>query len=112
MKSTVSTMRCLRPNLPPMPHGNSLSIMKCRALLGALLLLICLSAISISAQNSPPVTVAVLDLGDTQTGSKAAAALRNDLRESANLSAIDQYLAAAAARGNGYQGSLNLTTQE
>jgi TonB family protein len=58
------------------------------------------------------VTVAVLDFGDTPTGSRVAAAIRRDLRQGSNLVLIDQYLAAAAARGNGYQASFNLTTQE
>lgn len=78
----------------------------------ALLAAIFLSAISISAQTSKRVTVAVLDFGDGQAGTKVAAAIRGDLRESANVVMIDEHLAAAAARGNGYQGSFNLTTQE
>ena len=74
---------------------------------------VCLSAISIAGQTGTRFTVAVLDLGDTPTGSKAAAALRSDLlREDRSVILIDQDLAAAAARGNGYQGSLNLSTQE
>jgi len=88
-----------------MPHGN-LVIKFAIGLVAA----ICLSAISISAQAR--VTVAILDLGDTATGSKAAAALRRDLQASPTLVVIDQSLATAAARGNGYEGSLNLTTQE
>ena len=88
-----------------MPHGN-LVIKLAIGLVTA----ICLSAISISAQAR--VTVAILDLGDAATGAKAAAALRRDMQASANLVVIDQSLATAAARGNGYEGSLNLTTQE
>ena len=121
-----------------MPHGNSLSQIECTSLLGArtpasalfhhtrrcgrgrprsqlrdaLLASIFLSAISISAQTSKRVTVAVLDFGDSQTGAKVAAAIRRDLREGSSLVTIDHNLAAAAARGNGYQGSFNLTTQE
>ncbi|HEX3143577.1 MAG TPA: TonB family protein [Pyrinomonadaceae bacterium] len=58
------------------------------------------------------MTVAVLNLGDTATGAKTAAALRDDLQAGASLVVLDQSLSAAAARGNGYEGSLNLTTQE
>ena len=72
----------------------------------------CLSTFSISAQTSTRVTVAVLDFGDISTGLRVAAATRKSLREDSNLVTIDQNLAAAAARGNGYEGSLNLTTQE
>ena len=78
----------------------------------ALILGLCLSAVSIAAQTSTRVSVAVLDLGDTPTGSKAANAIRRNLGEDSSLFLIDQNLTAAAARGNGYQGSLNLTTQE
>ena len=56
--------------------------------------------------------MAILDFGDSLTGSRAANSIRKDLRENSSLILIDQNLAAAAARGNGYQGSLNLTTQE
>ena len=72
----------------------------------------CLSTFSISAQTSTRVTVAVLDFGDSSTGLRVAAATRKSLREDSSLILIDQNLAAAAARGNGYEGSLNLTTQE
>src|SRR4051812_3340489 len=116
MKFTVSTTLRLPPNLPPGLHGNLVTVKKTLPFIPAirfaigLVAAICLSTVSISAQAR--ITVAILDLGDTVTGAKAAAALRHDLQASANLSIIDQSLAAAAARGNGYEGSLNLTTQE
>ena len=92
-----------------MRRGNSLSTIKFLSLLGAWL---CLSAISLSAQTATRVPVAILDFGDAPTGLNAAAAVRKDLREDSRLVLIDQNLATAAARGNGYQGSLNLTTEE
>ena len=96
-----------------MRRDNSVLKIKRFSSLGATLILVaCCSAISSAAQTSTRVTVAVLDLGDSPTGSKTAAALRGDLRNGANLIVLDQNLAMAAARGNGYQGSLNLTTQE
>jgi TonB family protein len=65
---------------------------------------------SIRAQTS--LRVAVLDFGNTPTGARVAEAIRTDLLDKAKIVLIDQNLATAAARGNGYQGSLNLTTQE
>ena len=61
--------------------------------------------------------MAVLDLGETQTGIKAAQAVRQSLSADKlavdnGVTIVDRNLAIAAARGNGYQGSLNLTTQE
>ena len=91
-----------------MPRGNNLSKLKCFSLLGVWL---CLSAMSLSAQTTR-VTIAVLDFGDSPTGARAAAVMRKDLREESTLVLIDQNLATTAARGNGYQASLNLTTQE
>lgn len=63
------------------------------------------------------IRVAVLDFGETPTGIKAAEGVRQVLRTDklaveSGVTIIDRYLALAAARGNGFQGSLNLTTQE
>jgi TonB family protein len=60
--------------------------------------------------------VAVLDLGSSATGAHAANAIRQAFRETGESAKqfvlIDKDLATAAARGSGFQGSLNLTTQE
>lgn len=60
--------------------------------------------------------VAVLDFGGSQTGARAATTLRRafvDNPEPArNFVVFDSDLSAAAARGWGFQGSLNLTTQD
>src|SRR5438132_12022321 len=77
--------------------------------------LTCLLTILANAQTSSQVRVAVLDFGDTATGGRVANELRRDLPGSnaANgIVSIDQNLASAAAHGSGFQGSLNLTTQD
>ncbi|HYW69930.1 MAG TPA: TonB family protein [Pyrinomonadaceae bacterium] len=66
---------------------------------------------SSGAQTQTPLRVAVLDFGNSGTGARAADAMRKLLPDKSIL-LIDQNLAAAAAQGNGYQGSLNLSTQE
>jgi TonB family protein len=76
----------------------------------------CLFACAIFANGQQPtVRVAVLDLGSSPTGARAANAIRHAFsttRDTARFAFIDRDLAAAAARGSGFQGSLNLTTQE
>ncbi len=62
------------------------------------------------------VRVAVLDFGSSATGTRAATALRKGFTEAGlpakQFALVDKDLATAAARGSGFQGSLNLTTQE
>jgi TonB family protein len=63
------------------------------------------------------VRVAVLDFGESPTGVRSAEKVREALAKDklaveGGLEVIDRNLAIAAALGNGYQGSLNLTTQE
>jgi TonB family protein len=77
----------------------------------------CLITVIASGQTPAPVRVAVLDFGDSPTGERAAEKLRQalvaDRLAAANgISLIDRSLATAAARGGGFQGSLNLTTPE
>ena len=69
------------------------------------------------AAGQTPVRVAVLDFGDRATGARAAekvrAALLADRVAAGNpITLIDRDLATAAARGAGYQGSLNLAIPE
>jgi TonB family protein len=78
-----------------------------------------LAAVTIVAagQTPAPVRVAVLDFGDSATGSRAAEKVREGLladrlAAASGLVLIDRNLAIAAARGAGFQGSLNLTTPE
>jgi TonB family protein len=77
----------------------------------------CLLALAAAAEcQSRPVNIAVLDFGSSPTGARAANAIRQTLAEdgaaSKQFALIDKDLATAAARGSGFQGSLNLTIQE
>ena len=64
----------------------------------------------------PAVTVAVLDLGETETGRRAGERVARLLAGASagpvKLSVLDRELGRAAARGVGYRGSLNLTLRE
>ncbi|HYX27758.1 MAG TPA: TonB family protein [Pyrinomonadaceae bacterium] len=78
---------------------------------------ICLGAISVNAQTESRVRVAVIDFGESSTGARAAERVREALTTDkiaveSGIVLIDRHLAHAAARGNGFKGSLNLTTQE
>jgi TonB family protein len=80
------------------------------ALLGVLTILA-------SGQTAAPVRVAVLDFGDSQTGVRAAERVRQGLLADRvpapnRIVIIDRDLGIAAARGAGFQGSLNLNTME
>ncbi|HXI62018.1 MAG TPA: TonB family protein [Pyrinomonadaceae bacterium] len=69
-----------------------------------------------NAQTSPRARVAVLDFGESLTGTRASEKVREALLDrtaAANgIVLIDRNLATAAARGVGFQGSLNLATAE
>src|SRR5262245_34622761 len=60
------------------------------------------------------ISVAVLEFGPGPTGARAAAAVRGILldKTSNEFALVDSDLARAAARGAGFEGSLNLTTEE
>ena len=81
----------------------------------AIIIALCACATLGKAQPQT-VRVAVLDLGPGATGARAANALRQVFREpdesAKQFALIDMDQATAAARGSGFQGSLNLTTQE
>ncbi len=57
-------------------------------------------------------TIAVLDLGETETGERAADELSRALAKISNLDVVKRGPSRAAARGVGYSGSLNLTLSE
>jgi len=59
-------------------------------------------------------SVAVLDMGATETGARATEHLSKLLaaREGARLALLDRDMSRAAARGVGYAGSLNMTLEE
>lgn len=76
-----------------------------------------LFAVALLANGQPQtVRVAVLDFGSSTTGARAASAFRQVFTDNGvtakRFALIDKDLATAAARGSGFQGSLNLTTQE
>jgi TonB family protein len=68
---------------------------------------------SVSAQiPERRLTVAVLDFGDTPTGSLATQKVAENLKSSRNIYVQDQAQARAASRGAGYAGSINLSLEE
>ena len=64
-----------------------------------------------AAQQEPVIRLAILDLGNSPTGKSTAEILSARL-SSKSVSIVDRDLTRAAALGNGYQGSLNLTRAE
>lgn len=79
-------------------------------LFGALMM----SALGARAQSIGPraAGVAVLDLGETETGRRAADELSGALAKTSNFDLVNREQSRAAARGVGYAGSLNLTLAE
>ena len=78
---------------------------------------VCLLALAGSGNCQPrSIKIAVLDFGSGPTGARAAIAVRQLFSDAdgaaKQFALIDKDLATAAARGAGFQGSLNLTTQE
>jgi TonB family protein len=59
-----------------------------------------------------PITVAVLDFGDSGFGRLAADKLASSLKHETGISILDRDQARAAALGAGYAGSLNLSLSE
>jgi TonB family protein len=59
-----------------------------------------------------PVTLAVLDFGDSNVGRMAAAKLAANLKHETSLMILDRDQVRAAARGAGYSGSINLSLNE
>ena len=65
------------------------------------------------AQTVPrPITVAVLDFGDTSIGKLAADKFTTTLASLPGISVVDRDLSTAAARGARYRGSLNMSLEE
>jgi TonB family protein len=65
-----------------------------------------------NAQASQPPVLSVLDFGSTTIAKQAADTLRTKLRATGDVLVADPDLSRAAAKGNGYAGSLNLTVNE
>jgi TonB family protein len=66
----------------------------------------------VAAAAAERVSVAVLDLGETETGRRAADELSAALAKTSNFDLVNRAQSRAAARGAGYTGSLNLTLAE
>ena len=80
-------------------------------------MIVSLFAFAVLVKGQPQtVRLAVLDFGASATGTNAANAIRQLFTEGGvaarEFALLDRDLATAAARGSGFQGSLNLTTQE
>ena len=77
---------------------------------------VCALTIFAHAQTEPRARVAVLDFGDRATGARASEKVRQALLDRTAVAngivLIDRNLAMAAARGAGFQGSLNLAVAE
>lgn len=89
---------------------NKSIMLKCRRTLSVLTWLFALAVLA-EAQTQP-VRVAVLDFGPSSTGARAAASIRRAFSGHPEFVLIDSDLARTAAKGAGFQGSLNLTVQE
>lgn len=59
-----------------------------------------------------PVTLAVLDFGDSKIGRLAAETLTSSLKHETSIGILDRDQVRAAARGAGYVGSMNLSLNE
>ncbi|HEY0546112.1 MAG TPA: TonB family protein [Pyrinomonadaceae bacterium] len=77
-----------------------------------LLFIVCITPMSVAAQTTRPARVAVLDFGAGGTGMRAAEKLAHALSAEAGLPVMDRDESRFAARGIGYEGSLNLTLEE
>lgn len=78
------------------------------------LALIVLSFHVSASQQTParPVTLAILDFGDTNIGRLASEKLFANLKRESGLTLLDRDQVKAAARGAGYAGSMNLSLSE
>jgi TonB family protein len=70
-------------------------------------------ALSASAQTSPrPVSLGILDFGDTPTGRRASETLAANLKTRTDVSILDRDQVGVAARATGYSGSINLSLDD
>ena len=82
---------------------------------GLLFLALIWPGVSVRARNQSiarPVTLAVLDFGDSNIGRVAAERLTSSLKRETNLTVLDRDQVRTAARGAGYVGSINLSLNE
>jgi len=83
----------------------------CRLFLGFIALLFALSS-AIAQTNSNVVKLGVLDFGATPIAKLSTDKIRSGLRTESNIQLVDPDLSATAARGVGYSGSLNMSTND
>ncbi|HEX8071254.1 MAG TPA: energy transducer TonB [Pyrinomonadaceae bacterium] len=81
-----------------------------RSIAVPVLLLLCF--VGAQAADVRPAQVAILDLGDAETATRAADQLTQAFAGQADFAVVNRAQARAAARGVGYKGSLNLTLAE
>ena len=83
-----------------------------RFLLTLFILLSCTSLLDFRKAEGRTVNLAVLDFGDSKFGRIAADRIVSGLSSHAGVSILDRDAARMAARGAGYNGSLNLSLKE
>jgi len=67
---------------------------------------------SVYGQQQPTVKLGVLDFGTSSQGRLVAETIRKELRSIGTVQLVDRDLSAAAARGVGYSGSLNMSVSD
>lgn len=82
------------------------------SIVGAIALLVILPVTASSQAAARPVSLSVLDFGDSPVGRQAADQLAANVKGAKDFSIMDRDLARAAARGVSYSGSLNLSRAE
>ena len=89
-------------------------IANCRLPIADLLFFIFLftAQIAVAQTRERPISVAVIDFGDSSIGRRAAETLATNLSTVAELSIVDRDLTRSAVKGAGYSGSLNLSVTD
>ena len=80
--------------------------------LSSLIVLVFLTYSSSAQTRAIKTRVAVLDFGSSKPGKQFSANIRNSLIASPEIQVLDRDLTAAAAKGVGYNGSLNMSLTE
>jgi TonB family protein len=83
-----------------------------RRLFSTLFLLVVVFVFAKAVSGESKARLSVLDFGSSPIGKRAADNLRASIREIPDIQLIDEDLSKAAARGIGYEGSLNLSVLE
>jgi TonB family protein len=83
----------------------------CRALF-SLIVLVLLTHSTAAQTPGIKTKLAVLDFGSSKVGKQSSTTIRSSLRLSSDIEVLDSDLTAAAAKGAGYSGSLNMSLSE